>query len=438
MDSKRNKQDDPPPPLPAPAAATSDHDFRRNWSELPELALHSISRRLLSVPDFLSFSSVCTSWNSTSDPSTSFPPLLLLPVLPTPPPLPANPNPNPFDLRRRCRSHHHPSRFLLQTPEEEEPKRRSFRSKIPSETLALPCLGCTDGCLVFLSAHNNLLILADAFSGSLRRAVFPPGSPRPRIALSLGADLLLLASDSVVLSYRPQTDTWSQLDHGAASLAAFGENQVYSIDPGFNRIVVIEFTPVRSTPTGVSLPQLPLNSTLCRDLGHRLVACGGDLLLLRVRRLSPARRRLDVFRLDPGASAWAEVEEGLGDWCLFLDAVGSSATACPRPARWGGRSNCVYVTGPGCDSWVAVPLDGDRQFVISDSRGFGTANHGFAHEFVIGDDNIDGGGHEFNLGNQNLVHGFFMANHDRMRGTKAPRWPSPVWVYPSTLRGRKR
>lgn len=45
-------------------------------------------------------------------------------------------------LHHRSHSYHHPSRFLLQTMEEEA-KRRSFRSKIPSLTLI--CLGCTDG-----------------------------------------------------------------------------------------------------------------------------------------------------------------------------------------------------------------------------------------------------------------------------------------------------
>ncbi|KAJ6845958.1 putative basic proline-rich protein-like [Iris pallida] len=122
----------------------------------------------------------------------------------------------------------------------------------------------------------------------------------------------------------------------------------------------------------------------CSDLAHRLVDRGGELLLLRfvLQFPPPVRRRVDVFKLDLDGLKWAEAES-LGDWCLFVDAVGSCAGACPDPGRWGGRSNCVYVTGPGCDGWVLVPMDGDRLFTICEPSKMMLA------------------------------------------------WPSPVWVYPS-------
>ncbi|KAJ6850183.1 uncharacterized protein M6B38_266255 [Iris pallida] len=140
----------------------------------------------------------------------------------------------------------------------------------------------------------------------------------------------------------------------------------------------------------MQVPSPPLSGPfiLSSDFAHLLVDRVGELLLLRfvLQFPPPVRWRIDVFKLDPERSKWAEAES-LGDWCLFVDAVGSCAAACPEPGRWGGRSNCVYVTGPGCDGWVVVPVDGDRLFTICEPT-----------------------------------------------TTTMPRWPSPVWVYPSKLK----
>lgn len=344
--------------VPLTATSTSDEEEflqLRNWSELPELALHSVLSRLRSFRDFLSFSSVCRSWRSLSSDlsSTSFPPLLLSPS--------------------------------------------SFR------TLPLPFLGYSNGHLLFHSPATGHLLLANVFTGGLARLPSPPdrsllcgGGGGFRVAL-LAADSLFLASNSLVLHYRSATRSWREHRHGAASLAVF-RNKIFCVDPARKRLTVLNATTGSTETESVQLPVLSGPLILCHDLGYRLAAAGADLLLLRlafrfsVPRFYPVSRTVDVFRLvdaGRGAPAWEEVE-ALGDLCVFVDAAGGCATACAEPARWGGRSGCVYVTGPGCDGWVEVPVaadGGDRRFEMSGS-----------------------GARDLNM--------------------NPPRWPSPVWVHP--------
>ncbi|KAJ6850164.1 putative basic proline-rich protein-like [Iris pallida] len=80
----------------------------------------------------------------------------------------------------------------------------------------------------------------------------------------------------------------------------------------------------------------------CSDLAHRLVDRGGELLLLRfvLQFPPPVRRRVDVFKLDLDGLKWAEAES-LGDWCLFVDAVGSCG-GVPR-SREVGRKEQLRV-----------------------------------------------------------------------------------------------
>ncbi|ONK58930.1 uncharacterized protein A4U43_C08F1200 [Asparagus officinalis] len=89
-----------------------------------------------------------------------------------------------------------------------------------------------------------------------------------------------------------------------------------------------------------------------------LVGCGEEVLLLLFVRSEKNKCKVVVYQLDSEEEErWVE-KENLGDWCLFIDVVSNSRIACSDPARWGGRSNCVYVVEPGCDTFSVLPLDG--------------------------------------------------------------------------------
>ncbi|KAJ6851894.1 uncharacterized protein M6B38_257825 [Iris pallida] len=387
--------------------------FRR-WAELPDLPLESILRRLPSITDNLSFSSVCRSWRSLStSTNTSFPPLLLIPAVdrysvstPT--------GPHHFRFSRRWNK---PQRYLLQTLT----KQTLTPHVIPSETLTLPFLGYSCNRLIFLSssARSNIVI-ADVFTGQITSIRSPPAaSLRPRTALLTETDLIL-AADSLLLSYRLGTDSWSRLDGAhVVSLLVF-RGQIFSVDQS-RGLGVIELT-------GTSIHWKPMelefqgemsyhgerpcgySGATCNKFRQRLVQCGHELLYIKFVSLSSERRIL-ILRVDLENLLLAEVDN-LGDWCLFVDALGSCGMACPEPARWGGISNCLYMAWPT----VVVHLDGDRLFDTDWDMDWDETERS---ESIFGENFPDDFIHEpYNP----VVYSFPLS-----------RWPSPVWVYPPAL-----
>lgn len=147
-----------------------------------------------------------------------------------------------------------------------------------------------------------------------------------------------------------------------------------------------------SDVSGAGRPGLVFDRT---HFGPRLVECGRDLLLLLFVQEEEKGdvTKVECYRMDFEKMAWVEVKRLLlHDYALFVDCAGKSAACCYKPARWGGMGGCVYLAGPGCDTWIQLPV-GDGAAAIRCWPGWDSP-----------------------------VSAKFMA---------APRWPSPVWVYPS-------
>lgn len=175
------------------------------------------------------------------------------------------------------------------------------------------------------------------------------------------------------------------------SLVVF-KGEVFGLDALY-RLIVVEFVPEMSwrlLKTQFSTTQFLYHYG---EFKPRLVECDGELLAVLFvptgKFCMPALPKIEVYQLDSTKSRWAK-RESLGDWCLFIDAVGKCAIACRDPTRWGGRKNCVYVAGPGYNGWSVFPLDGE----VIDMAG------------------------------ESPLNSCYMT---------LPKWPSPVWVYPSTL-----
>ncbi|KAJ6800614.1 uncharacterized protein M6B38_200140 [Iris pallida] len=217
--------------------------------------------------------------------------------------------------------------------------------------------------------------------------------------------VLTTSRDDRVMCWLPGSDEWYVSGSGSGfefgprirSLASYG-GQVFCIDSD-NRLVMVDFFPrMDAKKLGSPLPRRPL-PCMRNFSNYHLVDCGTELLLVLFVSAETSwmncslKIAIEVYRFDFAGMEWARVD-GLGDRCLFVDPVGRSPLSCPNPTRWGGRSNCVYVAGPGCDAWSVFPLDGsviDAGATTSTECPLSAANWS-------------------------------------MR-----TWPSPVWVYPSTL-----
>lgn len=371
----------------------------RNWSDLPEVLLLSVLDRLLTVPDVLAFASVCSSWrplaqsNSAADRTSHLPPLLLH----CPVPLDVLRREAPTTSPRECR-------FRILSND-----LRSYRTGAARGTLSGRCVGCSYGHLIVVLTESTV-VLVDAFTGE---EIAPPdiGSPCGDVTcgiltapLSSSSSCMLLLTtsrDDRVMCWLPGSDEWHASASGfrIRSLAPYG-GQVYCLDSDNRLVVLVDFSPriMNVKKLGSPFPSRPL-PCIRNFNNYHLVGCGTELLLLLFVSAETSwmhcslKIAIEVYRFDFAGMEWARVDS-LGDRCLFVDPVGRSPLSCRNPTRWGGRSNCVYVAGPGCDAWSVFPLDGS----VIDAAA--TTNR------------------ECPLSAANWS----------MRP-----WPSPVWVYPSTL-----
>ncbi|XP_020240698.1 uncharacterized protein LOC109819395, partial [Asparagus officinalis] len=249
---------------------------------------------------------------------------------------------------------------------------------------------------------------ADAFTGrELRSPKFPSGdfnflfgiltAPISSESCSLLVVALNISSDLYsILCWSPGSKRWVELNLVGSpevmSLVVF-KGQVFGMDSLY-RVLVIDLAPRMSwrlldakLSTGTFL------YNYYGKFGQNLVECNGELfvvLLIPTGKFSlPGSPKIEVYSLDFSESVWVK-KESLGDWCLFMDAVGKCSFACRDPGRWGGRKNCVYVAGPGYAGWSVFPLDGEA---------------------------ID-------TSEESPLKSWYVT---------LPRWPSPVWVYPSML-----
>ncbi|ONK58932.1 uncharacterized protein A4U43_C08F1220 [Asparagus officinalis] len=163
--------------------------------------------------------------------------------------------------------------------------------------------------------------------------------------------------------------------------------QIFCLAKNFNLKIVSFESHTTWTTLEVKMPSRP--DILTGKFGRYLVECGGSLILVLFAIRDWPVIGIDLYRLDFPNRLWVKIDT-LGDACLFVDAVGNVPIVCQNPSRWGGKSNRAYIIGPGCENWT---------------------------EFQFGKDIIA----STEQSALKLAH------------AELPRWPSPVWVYPSML-----
>ncbi|XP_073111596.1 uncharacterized protein [Elaeis guineensis] len=369
----------------------------RNWEELPNLALFSVLLSLPSLPDLFSFAGVCRAWRSflrSVAPEIYLscrPPLLLF-------------TPYSQSHRRLSQLSPHTTASAFRLHALDHPS-ISFKSLLPDETLATPCLGYSHGHLLLLRRRE--VLLADVLTGA---EIHPPTLPPDRYTYYYAAltappsspdcRILLFYSRYALLCCRlgDPYPGWAKLRlqpfvSYLAHVLSF-KGRIFAVDHGA-KLLAFDFDPDFSVEMlkvgGLRLP--PAKDGW--EFRPRLVECGGELLLVLMR-----TTRMDVYRLDFGRMVWVEVEN-LGDFSLFIDFGGKCPVSCANPGSWGGRSNCIYLAGPDCVCWKRYSLDGKTW------RGYYP----------------DG---------KPIHSGSFTHLIDTQ---PQPHWPSPIWVYPGLFFG---
>ncbi|CAD5197133.1 unnamed protein product [Musa acuminata subsp. malaccensis] len=378
----------------------------RPWSELPALALLAVLRRLPSLLDLFAFAAVCRSWRFLLRSSAA---LLYLSSRP------------PLLLRPPCHLHRRQARPLLAADESDgfslyalDDLRTPYRSLFPVSSAAADdlCLAYSHGYLILLRGRpRSDPVLADVLTGA---EILLPALPPDRVSFYYGTltappaspdcCLLLFYSRYSLMCCRigePHPE-WARLPlrKGQSYIARVlrFKDRIFAIS-NIGRLLTLEFVPefkVERLDVGGLHPPAAYDRW---HFGPQLVECGGELLaVLFVQEGRPWITGIHVFRLDFGRMEWAQVES-LGDHCLFIDCGGKCPVSGVDPSCWGGRSNCVYVAAPGCDAWVEYSLDDKTWSQVSVSSGDTISRRLFRAQFLA------------QLGE--------------------PRWPSPIWVYPS-------
>nr|XP_019708701.1 uncharacterized protein LOC105053464 isoform X1 [Elaeis guineensis] len=379
---KRRRSGDSPS-----GGADDDHPAPQDWVALNDALLLLIFDRLHSLRDVFVFSAVCRTWRAISLPTFSTllpfrPPLLLRPVgTPLPSGVP------------RCRLRR-PHRCDLLTPTDPS---ASYRSIVSRRALSHPFLGYSYGYLIFGGSRP---FLANPFTGD---EFFPPLLTSDELAsfscaaltapLSSPDSNLLLCSSHFVLRWRAGDVHWSKhtLELQGTPIRQIitfnGQAFAFLTD---DRLFVINFSPYFSMRQLV-VPWADGGLQFWIFAPPQLVECDGQLLMVHFSAVKEQMllSTIRVYRLDGSKMVWTRVDT-LGDWALFVDIRGKSTASCSNPSRWGGNANCIYCTGPSCDTWVVLPLDGVVSTMDCQSP---------------------------------LFHNQFYSADI----------PSPVWMYPSTL-----
>ncbi|KAJ8511382.1 hypothetical protein OPV22_001816 [Ensete ventricosum] len=376
----------------------------RPWSDLPELALLAVLRRLPSLLDLFAFAAVCRSWRSLLRSSalllylSSRPPLLLRP-----------PRPHRRRQARHLLAADGSGGFSLHALDD---LRTPYRSLIPvSSATADLCLAYSHGYLILLRGRSRRdPVLADVLTGA---EILLPALPPDRVSYYYGTltappaspdcCLLLFYSKYSLMCCRigePHPE-WAllPLKKGQSYIARVlrFKDRIFAISD-LAKLLTLEFVPEfkveRLDVGGLRTP--PAYDQW--HFGPQLVECGGELLaVLFVQEGHPWITGIHVFRLDFGRMEWVQVES-LGDHCLFIDCGGKCPVSGVDPSCWGGRSNCVCVAAPGVDAWLEYSLD-DKTWTQVSASGDTISSRLLPQRLLS------------RLGE--------------------PRWPSPVWVYPS-------
>lgn len=356
----------------------------REWSGLPDLVLLAVLHHLSALLDLFAFGGVCQSWRSVFKSSagggyvSAQPPLLLRPTLP-----------------RRRSVQPRPSEPLgchLQTLGDGS----SYKSLLSDQALADPCLGHSYGHLILLRLLRP--VLADALTGVETHL---PELPPDRYPYYYGvltsppsspdSLLLLFYSKYALLCLRLSSGGWSRHRLGpgvsfVVRVLSF-KGRLYAVNDRA-KLLAFDFSPDLSVKLLEVGGLCPMPRYDRWQFGPQLIDCRGELLLvLFVKEEGSWSTRIDAFRIDFKRMVWVAVES-LGDHALFIDCGGRCPVSCINPGCWGGRANCVYLMGPGFDTCSEFPL-GTRM-----------------------------------IGN-------YLNSTPFPSNLSMPRWPSPIWVYPS-------
>ncbi|RRT63360.1 hypothetical protein B296_00041599 [Ensete ventricosum] len=290
--------------------------------------------------------------------------------------------------------------------------RTPYRSLIPvSSATADLCLAYSHGYLILLRGRSRRdPVLADVLTGA---EILLPALPPDRVSYYYGTltappaspdcCLLLFYSKYSLMCCRigePHPE-WAllPLKKGQSYIARVlrFKDRIFAISD-LAKLLTLEFVPEfkveRLDVGGLRTP--PAYDQW--HFGPQLVECGGELLaVLFVQEGHPWITGIHVFRLDFGRMEWVQVES-LGDHCLFIDCGGKCPVSGVDPSCWGGRSNCVCVAAPGVDAWLEYSLD-DKTWTQVSASGDTISSRLLPQRLLS------------RLGE--------------------PRWPSPVWVYPS-------
>lgn len=147
---------------------------------------------------------------------------------------------------------------------------------------------------------------------------------------------------------------------------------------------------------------------ICKDLvfdrqhfNPTVVECGKEMLLILFMQKHRGGQisKIEIYKLNflesteekKETRSWTKFNEVL-DYAIFIDWGGRNPVALRHPQRWGGKVNTVYLTGPGCTSWMILPIGVDLEDPTYSQ-----------HNSAISADSLN----------------------------SFEKWPSNIWIYPS-------
>ncbi|XP_037417139.1 uncharacterized protein LOC119280375 [Triticum dicoccoides] len=323
--------------------------------DLTDILLYQIILLLSSFHEFLAITGTCRSWR---DAISSFPPIYAF----------AFP---PLHLKADIRyAHQHITgeysllsnyKWKLNDPMNSNLSlHRTAHRNTPSY---MRFLGCSYGYLIFSCREHFLLV--DVYTCI---KVKPPKLPANRnceiycgflmAPLNSPKSRLLLCSRKSMFLWKVGTTSWTESPFvGEAKFIyqiVLFKGQMFAMDSLY-RLNTISLA-----------PQLGMQevTVLWREdvvVGSSnvpwLVVCGDMLLMVDV-----VEYFFQVFRLDFSAkpAKWVKLEK-LENWAMFVSiGLRSPTFSCMNPERWGGKSNCIYISSLSSQDsdapWIATEL----------------------------------------------------------------------------------